>query len=125
MTLDLGGREVKLLFLGRGNTAGDAVVYLPKEKIIATGGLVDHPVPYLGGGYPVDEIATLEAMLRLDIATVVPGHGKVLAGTDYVKAELELIRTVVTEVDRATHRVGGNGGRKLDAVRAEGLKNVG
>lgn len=124
LTLDLGGREVQLLFLGRGNTAGDVVVYLPKEKLVATGDLVDHPVPYLGGGYPVDEIATLEALLRLDVTTVVPGHGKVLAGTDFVKHELDLIRTVVTEVDRATHRLGGNGGRKLDLVRAEVLKNV-
>jgi glyoxylase-like metal-dependent hydrolase (beta-lactamase superfamily II) len=124
LSLDLGGREVKLLFLGRGNTAGDIVVYLPKEKLVATGDLVDHPVPYLGGGYPVDEIATLEALLRLDIATVVPGHGKVLAGTDYVKAERELIRAVVAEVDRATHRLGGKGGRNLDAIRAEVLKTV-
>ena len=52
LDLDLGGREVRILHLGRGNTAGDAVVYLPREKILAAGDLLDHPVPYLGGGYP-------------------------------------------------------------------------
>jgi hypothetical protein len=34
--IDLGGREVQLLFLGRGHTNGDTVVYLPKEKIVCT-----------------------------------------------------------------------------------------
>jgi cyclase len=124
LALDLGNREVHLMFLGRGNTAGDAVIYLPKEKLVATGDLVDYPVPYLGGGYPVDEVATLDALLRLDIATVVPGHGKALAGTDFIKAERELVRTVVDEVDRTVHRLSGGGGRKLDEVRAEVLKNV-
>src|ERR1041384_720223 len=37
--LDLGNREVQLLFLGRGHTDGDTVIYLPKEKIVATGDL--------------------------------------------------------------------------------------
>lgn len=43
MNLDLGGRKVQLLWLGRGNTLGDAVIYLPKERIVAVGDLADHP----------------------------------------------------------------------------------
>src|SRR5262249_44722969 len=35
LDVDLGNREVQVLFLGRGNTPGDTVVYLPKEKIVA------------------------------------------------------------------------------------------
>ena len=31
MTLHLGGREVRIMFMGRGHTAGDVVVFLPKE----------------------------------------------------------------------------------------------
>lgn len=124
IAFDLGDRDVRVMFLGRGNTAGDAVVYLPRERIVATGDLVDHPVPYLGGGYPVDEIATLEALLRLDIATVVPGHGNVLAGTAYVTQELELLRAVVGAVDAAVHRTSGGGGRKLDEVRADVTKHL-
>ena len=60
MEIDLGERKVQILFLGRGNTAGDAVVYLPKEKILATGDLLDSPVHYLGGGFPVDLVQTLK-----------------------------------------------------------------
>jgi glyoxylase-like metal-dependent hydrolase (beta-lactamase superfamily II) len=47
LDLDLGNREVQLKYLGRGNTVGDAIAYLPKEKILITGDLVDSPVPYL------------------------------------------------------------------------------
>ena len=80
LAIDLGGREVRLLHLGRGNTAGDVVAWLPSEKILVAGDLLDHPVPYLGGGYPVEEIATLEAVARLGADTIVPGHGMVLDG---------------------------------------------
>jgi glyoxylase-like metal-dependent hydrolase (beta-lactamase superfamily II) len=116
LDIDLGGREVRLLHLGRGNTAGDAIVYLPREKIIVAGDLLDHPVPYLGGGYPLELIATLEAMGRLDAGTIVPGHGKVLHGRAYLDQVTEFLRFVVTEVDREIHRT-GSGPRNLDLVK--------
>jgi hypothetical protein len=62
LDIDLGNREEQLKFLGRGNTVGDAVAYLPKEKILAAGDLVDSPIPFLYGGFPVEQIATLKKM---------------------------------------------------------------
>jgi glyoxylase-like metal-dependent hydrolase (beta-lactamase superfamily II) len=120
LAIDLGGREVRLLHLGRGNTAGDVVAYLPSEKILAAGDLLDHPVPYLGGGYPVEEIATLEALARLDADIIVPGHGMVLKGRDgkaYLGQVTDFLRAVVAAVDAEIHR-GGAGQGKLDAVKA-------
>jgi glyoxylase-like metal-dependent hydrolase (beta-lactamase superfamily II) len=120
LAIDLGGREVRLLHLGRGNTAGDVVAYLPSEKILVAGDLLDHPIPYLGGGYPVEEIATLEALARLDADAIVPGHGMVLQG-EYGKAYLgqvtDFLRAVVAAVDAEIHRAGAGQG-KLDAVKA-------
>ena len=40
MFINKGGREIQLLFLGRGHTGGDTVVFLPKERIVATGDLM-------------------------------------------------------------------------------------
>src|SRR5262249_10720090 len=54
LAVDLGGRVVEVEFLGRGNTGGDAVVYLPKEKIAVTGDLVVSPVPFFADGYPAE-----------------------------------------------------------------------
>lgn len=121
--LDLGDRVVQLRFLGRGNTAGDIVAYLPAERIVATGDLVDHPVPYLGGGYPIEEVATLEALARLPIDTLVPGHGDVLHGTTFLQAEIDLLRAIVGAVDAAVHDA-GNGSTKLDQVRAAALAKL-
>jgi glyoxylase-like metal-dependent hydrolase (beta-lactamase superfamily II) len=94
-TIDLGNREVQVKFLGRGNTSGDAVVYLPREKIVVTGDLVVHPIPYFYDGYPVEWIQTLENLAALDAGTIVPGHGPVMCrGPDERKASGHLARSV-------------------------------
>jgi hypothetical protein len=58
-----------LKYLGRGNTVGDAIAYLPKERILIAGDLVDSPVPYLGGGFPIEEVDTLKRVKELDVET--------------------------------------------------------
>ena len=105
LDVDLGSREVQLKYLGRGNTVGDAVAYLPKERILVAGDLVDSPVPYLYGGFPVEQIATLKRMNELDFETLVPGHGNVLKGKAFVQQEIELIEAVVAAMNREIGRV--------------------
>jgi cyclase len=84
VTLWLGGREVRLLHLGRGHTAGDVVVYLPRERIVCTGDLFNGYIGYMGDAY-VDEWAdTLARLEALDFATVIPGHGAPFEGKDKV-----------------------------------------
>ena len=51
VTLPLGGREVVVRHLGRGNTPGDGVVYLPEAGIVAAGDLIVAPVPYAWGSH--------------------------------------------------------------------------
>ena len=60
LRIDLGGRVDELKHLGRGNTGGDVVAWLPAERILVAGDLVDHPVPYAFAGYPTEWIATLD-----------------------------------------------------------------
>jgi glyoxylase-like metal-dependent hydrolase (beta-lactamase superfamily II) len=126
LDIDLGGREVRLLHLGRGNTSGDVIAYLPAERLVVAGDLLDHPVPYLGGGYPVEEIETLRAVTRLDADILVPGHGMVLrgdAGRAYLGQVIEFLETVVAAVDLEVHRAGA-GARKLDVVKAAVLARL-
>ena len=66
MTVDLGGREVQIRHLGRGNTSGDVVVFLPRERIVAAGDLLVYPFPYLIGGYPEAWAQTLTRLEQLD-----------------------------------------------------------
>jgi len=123
LTLDLGGREVRLLHLGRGNTAGDVVVYLPKERIVIAGDLLDYPVPYLGGGYPTEEIDTLRSLARLDAEIIVPGHGEIQRDKVYLATVTDFLQVVTHSVQRQIFRL-GSGSSKLELVRAAVLKDV-
>jgi glyoxylase-like metal-dependent hydrolase (beta-lactamase superfamily II) len=119
LNVNLGNREVQLKHLGRGNTSGDVTIYLPKEKILVVGDVLDHPVPYLGGGYPVEEVETLKRMALLDARAIVPGQGDVMHDKVFLNDVIDFIQTVVNEVSKQIYVV-GNGPRNLDEVR----KNV-
>ena len=98
-SVDLGNREVQVKFLGRGNTPGDAVAYLPKEKILIAGDLVDHPLPNVYDGYPVEWIHTLENLAQLDANTIVPGHGPILRDKTYIYLLRDLMQSAVDQVN--------------------------
>lgn len=126
LTINLGNREVQIKHLGRGNTAGDAIVYLPKEKILVSGDLIVHPVPYMFGGYPSEFIKTLNRLNQIDFQTIVPGHGEILrgdAGKNYINLLSEFLQTVVSEVSKQINRI-GNGQRNLEPVREAVQKNL-
>ncbi len=118
LNIDLGNRLVEIRHLGRGNTAGDTIVYLPTEKILVTGDLLDHPVPYMFGGFPVDFVNTLRAMSQLDAQTIVPGHGDVLHDKSYIEQTMELMSAVNLEVEKEI-----NAGKTLEEVQ-EGLPKI-
>ncbi len=126
MDIDLGNREVRIMHLGRGNTAGDAIIFLPKEKIIMTGDLVVHPVPYMFGGYPKDFGTTLRRLDQLNFETMIPGHGVIMRSANaraYVRLLIDFIEAVTQQVNTETHRLGA-GAANLPAVREAVLKNL-
>lgn len=116
LTIDLGGREVQVKFLGRGNTGGDAIAYLPKEKILATGDLVVHPVPYTFDGYPTEWIETLDRLAALDAQTIVPGHGEVLHDRTYILQLRDLMKSAVAQIEAQL--------RKNDDVSLDDVKKA-
>ena len=75
MVLYAGQREIQLLFLGRGHTGGDTVVFLPKERIVCTGDLMESRPAYMGDAFFDEWITTLDELKKLDFTTVLPGHG--------------------------------------------------
>jgi glyoxylase-like metal-dependent hydrolase (beta-lactamase superfamily II) len=106
LRIDLGGRVVELRFLGRGNTAGDVVAWLPQERIVVAGDLVDHPVPYAFGGYPTEWSRTLRRLAALDAAILVPGHGAVLRDRRYLQRVIALLDDVQRQVNALIDRRG-------------------
>ncbi len=99
LTLWLGKLQVELLQLGRGHTKGDTVVWLPQEKILFSGDLVEYAAtPYTGDAYLTDWPATLDAIAALDPHQLVPGRGAALKTPAAVRAGLEGTRSFVTEM---------------------------
>jgi len=96
----LGGKEVRAKYLVRGHTNGDAVVYFPQLKTIHTGDLMAGTSPlidYNGGGSLVEWSKTLDAAMKLDFDTVIPGHGAVTnkAGLMTYRNNVEKLQTRV------------------------------
>jgi glyoxylase-like metal-dependent hydrolase (beta-lactamase superfamily II) len=95
---------VQVRFLGRGNTDGDAVVWAPKQRLLAAGDLVVAPIPYAAQTYPGEWIATLKRLEAFDFAVLVPGHGPVMRDRAYIEkviAALETVRAQVGPLARA------------------------
>ncbi len=119
MTLWLGQLEVQLLQLGRGHTKGDTVVWLPGEKTLLSGDLVEFDAtPYAGDAYFRDWPATLDRIAALKPLALVPGRGPALKGEAQVKQGLEVTRAFVSDL-WASVEAGVAAGRDLKSVYRE------
>jgi cyclase len=96
MTLGQGKNRLELFWFGYGNTRGDLVIWLPEQRIVATGDLVDAPVPLAFNSYPASWIKVLDSLLALRPKTIVPGHGPVMHDPLYVRS----VRQWLAQLDR-------------------------
>ena len=98
LTLYRGPREIRLLFLGRGHTPGDTVVFLPKERIVCTGDLMESRLAYMGDAIFDEWITTLDAVKKLDFDTVLPGHGVPFHEKALITAYQSYLKDLTTQV---------------------------
>jgi glyoxylase-like metal-dependent hydrolase (beta-lactamase superfamily II) len=119
MTLWLGKLEVKLLQLGRGHTKGDTVVWLPGERTLFSGDLVEFDAtPYAGDAYFQDWPRTLDNIAALKPLALVPGRGAALKGESQVAQGLAGTKAFVSELF-ASVKAGAAQGKELKAVYRE------
>ena len=119
LTLMLGKLRVEIMQLGRGHTKGDTVVWLPDDRILFSGDLVEFDAtPYTGDAYLADWPATLDAIAALKPDKLVPGRGAALTNPARVKAGLDGTRAFVTEM-YASVREGARAGKDLRTVYRE------
>lgn len=105
LTLLRGSRTIEIRHLGRGHTAGDLIVHLPRERIVVAGDLVVWPSPVVGSSsHPLEFGATLEKLIALDPAMIVPGHGPVMRDTSYPKRVVRLLASLTAQVGAAVSR---------------------
>jgi glyoxylase-like metal-dependent hydrolase (beta-lactamase superfamily II) len=124
MTLWLGKLEVQLIQLGRGHTKGDIVVWLPQDKILFSGDLVEFDAtPYAGDAYFSDWPQTLDNIAALKPEKLVPGRGAALQNAAEVAQGLAGTRNFVADVFAAV-KSGAAAGKDLKAVYQETLAAV-
>ena len=101
-----GPREVRLLYFGVGHTDGDAVLYLPAEKIAFVGDLFfNSAFPNCQDAIVLSWMKTLQEILKLDAEKFVPGHGPVGTRQDvqnflgYLEDLKSMVEPMVTRGD--------------------------
>ena len=116
MTLFMGKLEVKLMQLGRGHTKGDSVVWLPNEKVLFSGDLVEYgATPYTGDAYLSEWPQTLDRLEALGAKAVVPGRGEALTTPQTIKAGIDGTRAFVRDMFAAV-KTGTAAGKPLKDI---------
>jgi glyoxylase-like metal-dependent hydrolase (beta-lactamase superfamily II) len=104
--LDIGDRGVELAHLGRGHTGNDLTLTVLGSGVVFAGDLLEQsgPPAYGDDCFPLEWPATVTALLDLDPATVVPGHGDLMTAADAADQVGDI--AVVAELIRELHAVG-------------------
>ena len=119
MTVWLGKLEVKLMQIGRGHTKGDTIVWLPQERTLFSGDLVEYgATPYAGDAYFGDWPKTLDALAALRPEKLVPGRGPALMDRRQIDEGLAGTRAFVSELYAAVSKA-ANHGKDLRAIYAD------
>ena len=87
----LGRREVRIMHIGRGHTAGDVIAIVPDAGVVFSGDLVEYKSAcYCGDAHFTDWPATLDHLAEMQANALVPGRGAALTTPEMVKEGIEL-----------------------------------
>jgi len=96
MSVFLGKREVRLMQLGAGHTAGDIVAWVPDAQVMFTGDLVEyHSACYCGDAYLREWPATLNEIREFNPKAIAPGRGDALKGLETTREAIAMTRDFV------------------------------
>jgi glyoxylase-like metal-dependent hydrolase (beta-lactamase superfamily II) len=105
---------VEVAFLGNANTDGDAVVWIPRDRILCSGDIIVSPIPYAAASYPTAWLSVLDRIGQYDFAQLVPGHGEVQVDRRYIDRLINTLRRVRTSVSELAQQ-----GKSLDDIYKE------
>jgi glyoxylase-like metal-dependent hydrolase (beta-lactamase superfamily II) len=110
MSVWLGRREVRIMHIGRGHTAGDVVAYVPDAKVVFSGDLVEyHSACYCGDAHFTDWPATLDRLSEFSARALVPGRGAALKTPRQVADGIALTEDFLTTLYKAVSDSAGKG----------------
>jgi cyclase len=97
LELTLGERQVQILNYGRAVTPGDAIMYLPSDRVLVIGDLVVNPITFALSSFPTEWVAALEKLDLLEADVIVTGHGEPLRDKSLLRATVGVFRVLLRE----------------------------
>jgi glyoxylase-like metal-dependent hydrolase (beta-lactamase superfamily II)/ketosteroid isomerase-like protein len=119
LDITLGERQIQILNFGRAVTPGDALMYLPKERILATGDLLVNPITYALSSYPSEWLRALEQVDALPVDVTVTGHGEPLRDKQLLHATIDVFRELLKQGKSAREK-----GLDVDPAVAAAMPSV-
>jgi glyoxylase-like metal-dependent hydrolase (beta-lactamase superfamily II) len=117
ITLYLGGKEIQVLYLGRAHTRGDSIVYVPQDRIVYLSEVFSAgQFLFMGDGYGLDWLKTVETAAALDADIFVPGHSPLPADPRQSREEFLRYRQMLADVRDSVQQAMARGMTEDDAV---------
>jgi glyoxylase-like metal-dependent hydrolase (beta-lactamase superfamily II) len=119
LTIHLGGKEIQILYLGRGHTRGDSIIFVPQDRIAYVSELFfSDQFLYINDGYGLSWLKTLDAIEALPADILVPGHGPIPQDPKETRQGLHRFRQVLVDLRDAVQQEIARGATEDQAVAA-------
>ena len=119
LTIHLGGKEIQVLYLGKGHTRSDSIIFIPQDRIAYVSELYfSDQFLYINDGYGVSWLKTLDAIEALPADIIVPGHGPIPADPRETRQGLHRFRQMLVDLRDAVQKEIARGATEDQAVAA-------
>lgn len=121
--MQIDGVKLELIATQTAHTTGDMMVWLPEDKVLASGDILVHAInPNFSNGNLKKWIVIVDDILKMPFTTVLPGHGDLMQNKDV--AEFRDLITGFYKVVEVIQKAGGvesDVRKKLDLPRWQKL----
>jgi len=119
LTIHLGGKEIQILYLGRGHTRSDSIIFVPQDRIAYVSELYfSDQFLYINDGYGVSWLKTLDAIEALPADIFIPGHGPIPEDPKETRQGLHRFRQMLVDLRNAVQKEIDRGATEDQAVAA-------
>jgi glyoxylase-like metal-dependent hydrolase (beta-lactamase superfamily II) len=119
LTIHLAGKEIQILYLGKGHTRSDSIIFVPQDRIAYVSELYfSDQFLYINDGYGVSWLKTLDAIEALPADIFVPGHGPIPEDPKETRQGLHRFRQMLVDLRDAVQQEIDRGASEDQAVAA-------
>lgn len=119
LTIHLGGKDIQVLYLGKGHTRSDSIIFVPQDRIAYLSELFfSDQFLYINDGYGVSWLKTLDAVEALPADIFVPGHGPIPEDPKETRQGLHGFRQMLVDLRDAVQKEIARGATEDQAVAA-------